>query len=43
MIEELKQVLEMFEFVSDELQAGGVTISKVCPCIDFLKKKLILH
>jgi hypothetical protein len=43
MLEELKQVLEMFEFVSDELQADGVTISKVYPCIDFLKKKLILH
>jgi hypothetical protein len=24
MLEELKQVLEMFEFVSDELQADGV-------------------
>ena len=40
MLEELKVVLEMFEFVTDELQADGVTISKVYPCVNFLNNGL---
>ena len=40
MLEELKTILEMFEFVTDELQGDGVTISKVYPCINYLKTNL---
>ena len=40
MLKELRKVLEMFEFVTDEIQGDGVTISKVYPCINFLKTSL---
>ncbi len=40
MLEELKVVLEWFEWVTDELQSNDVSISKVLPCITFLQHKL---
>jgi hypothetical protein len=33
MLSELKQLLEMFEFVTDELQSNRINISRVYPCI----------
>jgi hypothetical protein len=41
MLEELKVVLEMFEFVTDEFQSNKISISRVYPCVIFLKKGLI--
>ena len=41
MLTELKIVLEWFEFVTDELQSNKINISRVLPCVEFLKKKLI--
>ena len=40
MLEELKQLLEMFEWVTDELQSIKVSISRVYSCINFLRKGL---
>lgn len=40
MLEELKQILEMFEFVTDEIQGNTVSISRVYPCINYLKNAL---
>ena len=40
MLEELKQLLEMFEWVTDELQSNKVSISRVYPCINYLRKGL---
>ena len=41
MLNELKQVLELFEWVTDEFQANGVTISRVYPCVVSLRSKLL--
>ena len=38
--EELKELLEMFEWVTDEVQTNKVSISKVYPCVNYLKKGL---
>ncbi len=40
MLEELKEILEAFEFITDELQSNLVNISRVYPGITFLKEKL---
>ena len=40
MLEELVNLLEAFEWVTNELQGNKVTISKVYPCIEFLFKEL---
>lgn len=40
MLEELKEVLEAFEFVTDELQSNKINISRVYPAITYLKRKL---
>ena len=40
MLTELKIVLEWFEFVTDELQSNKINISRVLPCVEFLKKKI---
>jgi hypothetical protein len=40
MLDELVIVLEMFEFVTDELQSNRVSISRVYPCISYLREKL---
>jgi len=40
MLNELKQVLELFEWVTDEFQANDVTISRVYPCVVSLRSKL---
>jgi hypothetical protein len=40
MLEELKEILEMFEFATDEIQTNEVSISRVFPCINFLKASL---
>ena len=40
MLEELKDVLEKFEFVTDELQSNKINISRVYPCVAFLRKTL---
>ncbi len=39
----IKVVLEMFEFVTNELQSNKVSISRVYPCFIFLKTKLLLN
>jgi len=39
----IKVVLEMFEFVTNELQYNKVSISRVYPCFIFLKTKLLLN
>lgn len=41
MLNELKQVLELFEWVTDEFQANDVTISRVYPCVISLRSKLL--
>ncbi|RNA28341.1 zinc finger BED domain-containing 4-like, partial [Brachionus plicatilis] len=41
MLEELKTVLELFEFVTNELQSNRVSISRVYPCFIYLKVNLI--
>ena len=40
MLIELKDVLQMFEFVTDEIQTNDVSISRVYPCINYLRKGL---
>jgi hypothetical protein len=40
MLSELKQLLEMFEFVTDELQSNRINISRVYPCIQYLLNNL---
>ena len=40
MLEELKTLLEMFEFVTDELQSNRINISRVYPCIQYLRRNL---
>ena len=40
LLKELVVVLEWFEWVSDEFQSNRVTISRVYPCVDFLRDKL---
>ena len=37
---ELVEVLEWFEWVTDEFQSNRVSISRVYPCIEFLRRKL---
>ena len=41
MLEELKVVLEMFEFVTNELQGNVVSISRVYPCFIYLHTNLL--
>jgi dihydropteroate synthase len=43
MLEELKEILEAFEFITDELQSNLVNISRVYPGITFLKEKLSIN
>ena len=38
---ELQIVLEWFEFVTDELQSNKINISRVLPCYEFIKKKIL--
>jgi hypothetical protein len=38
MLEELIDVLQMFHFVTDERQTNKVSISRVYPCIHYLRK-----
>ena len=40
MLAELVQLLEAFEWVTNELQGDTVTISKVYPCIEYLLNEL---
>lgn len=40
MLEELVNVLEWFEWVTDEFQSNRVSISRVYPCVEFLRLKL---
>ena len=40
MLTELKQLLEMFGWVTDELQSNKVSISRVYPCISYSRKGL---
>ena len=40
MLVELVSVLELFEWVSDELQGNQVTISRVYPCVLYLQSEL---
>jgi hypothetical protein len=40
MLNELKQVLDLFEWVTDEFQANDVMISSVYPCVvSFMSKR----
>ena len=41
LLNELKTVLEWFEFVTDELQSNKINISRIYPCVQFLKKRLL--
>jgi hypothetical protein len=41
MLEELKDVLEMFEFVTDEFQSNKINISRVYPAVKYLRDNLI--
>jgi len=41
MLEELKEILEAFEFITDELQSNLVNISRVYPGITFFKRKVV--
>jgi hypothetical protein len=43
MLEELKEILEAFEFITDELQSNLVNISRVYRGITFLKEKLSIN
>jgi hypothetical protein len=43
MLMELKDLLQMFEFVTDELQSKRINISRVYPCIEYLRENLINH
>ncbi len=36
MLEELKEILEAFEFVTDELESNRINISRVYPGITFI-------
>jgi hypothetical protein len=38
---ELKQLFEMFEFVTNELQSNKISISRVYPCVRFLQNNLL--
>ncbi len=40
MLEKLKDLLEHFEWVTDEFQTNSVSISRVYPCVTYLKHKL---
>ena len=40
MLIELQEVLRMFEFVTDEIQTNEISISRVYPCINYLRKRL---
>ena len=40
MLIELKNVLTLFELVTDEFQSNRVSISRVYPCVDSLKDNL---
>ena len=40
MLTELRVVLEMFEFVTDEFQSNRINISRVYPCVQYLLKNL---
>ena len=40
MLNELKDLLEIFEWVTDELQSNDVSISRVYPCVNYLRKCL---
>ena len=40
MLIELQEVLQMFEFVTDEIQTNEISISRVYPCINYLRKRL---
>jgi hypothetical protein len=40
MLEELCTVLEMFEWVTDELQTNNVSVSRLLPSITYLKVNL---
>ncbi len=40
MLQELKDLLDMFEWVTDELQTNDVSISRVYPCFNYLRKGL---
>ncbi len=42
-LEELKEILEAFEYITDELQSNLVNISRVYPGITFLKEKLSIN
>ena len=41
MLNELLDLLEMFEFVTDELQSNKVNISRVYPAIAYLKNNIL--
>jgi hypothetical protein len=40
MLEELNDVLEMFEFATDELQTNKISISRLFPFLNYLKQAL---
>ncbi len=40
MLNEVKVILELFEFVTDEFQTNGISISRVYPAIKMLQAKL---
>ena len=40
MLEDLQHVLLLFEFVTDEFQSNQISISRVIPCYNYLKKNL---
>lgn len=39
MLIELQEVFQMFEFVTDEIQTNEISISRVYPCINYLRKR----
>ena len=39
-LEELKEVLEMFEFVTDEFQSNRINISRIYPAVMYLRESL---
>jgi hypothetical protein len=41
MLEELKAVLEIFEFITDEFQSNRVSIFRVYPCVMFAREELL--
>ena len=40
MLVEFKDILQMFESVTDELKRSDVSISRVYPCVNYLRKGL---